>query len=361
MKFRDYVKYSDITKNLSEQQANDVMGLFKQINEGFSVEDMKNSIKQVLKNIKDYAVISKVFFVLNEKKFETLLNQHLLEADLLKSPGLFDSVMAVISKSKFEEAESFMNDLTTNNIIKNINSLTKSSPTNLLKLCNQKHTKILEKLFPKLMSAKLSNTTVGPGEVLLTFLSNEVSKANVGDLQINGNEIEVKSTQARMESAMYGYGSAPTVLMNLRNDLEMLGYIVKTKTGFSFTAQEIKQLNIFFQNQPDKIKQISKLLENALEDIMKNKHGIELWNKVFNGKQIDEKNYNKYTHAEFFKLYKEADGFKGILFINKNTYSAIYIENGSDLVKNAKYFTLGGGPAYDKRNGAGVPQLSLKI
>jgi len=361
MKFSDYVKYKEVTKSLSEQESKEVMGLFKQMNEGLSVADMKDSIESVLKTIKDYAVISRVFFVLNEKKFENLLNSYLLESDLLKSPGLFDSVMAVISKSNFENAESFMTDLTSGKIIKNVKPLINGTPTNILKICNSKHKTILEKLFPKLMQSKLSNTTVGPGEVLLTFLSKEVSKANKGDLQINGEEIEVKSTQARMESAMYGYGSAPTILMKLRSDLEMVGYTVKTAKGFSFTGKELKSLNGFLSDNPDKIKTIDKLIGNALEGIMKNKYGEKLWAKVFDGKKIDVDNYNKYAQAEYFDLYKNADNFKGILFINKNTYNSLFIKNGSDLIKNAKYFTLGAGPSYDARNGAGVPQLSLKI
>lgn len=361
MNFKQYVNYTDITKNLSEQQTTEVMGLFKKLDEGVSIEDMKSVIKSTLKSIQDYSVISRVFFVLNEKNFENMLNQHLLNSDLLKSPGLFDSIMAVLSKSDFEETKVFLDDLTNDKIIKNVKSVLSGTPTDLLSICNSKHKTILEKIFPKLMEAKLSNTTVGPGEVLLTFLSSDVAKADKGDLYINGKEIEVKSTDARMESAMYGYGSAPTVLMQLRTDLEMLGYSVKTKTGFSFTAQEIKQINVFLSNNKDKIVKVSKLLKNALESIMKNGYGNTLWDNIFNGKKIDEKNHLVHTHAEFFELYKKADNFQGIMFINKRTYNSLYVENGSDLVKNSKYFKLGAGPAYDKRNGAGVPQLSLKI
>ena len=360
MNFKDYVRYTNITEGLPKSQELEILNLFKMMNEGLSLKDMKSNIKDVLSKITDYAVISKVFFVLNEKKFETMLNQYLVDSNLTKSPSLFDSVMHVLSNSKFEEADLFINDLVNDKILPKSSTLLKPGKHNILSLTNPKDQTILSKMFPKLMAAELSNTKVGPGEVLLAFISKDIQKANVGDLIIDGKEAEVKSTQARMESAKYAYGDAPKILMKLRTDMEMLGYVVKTKTGFSFSLQELKQINSFIKTNPDNKTKVEKLLENALEAIMKNGYGKKLWKIVYNGSEIDTKSYAIKTQAMFFEMYKGVDKWDGILFINRKNYECLFIRSGKDLISHASDFSYTYGPAYDTMRSNGVPQISLR-
>jgi len=331
----------------------------KELTEKITIEAMKKEIITKLKKSNDNKLITTLFYQIYDEVFNKTIQHYIVDKNLTKVTAVDRIIMSVISANSddFSLSKSFIENIGVDMI--NTNKLLNGKINNLADLLNPKYKSILEPLLYRTIELKRSGGDEGPGEVALEVMSKNITKANIGDLIIGNVEVEVKSTQARLISASYHYGDVNGGLSELGDYLQQLGFQNPSKT-FGFKEGVINELNKFIktQNKSNQMK-ISNKIKAFFKNVYNN-YGEIFWKEIYKNNQIDVKNWKVAFHGMIFDLYKDADKFNGILFINKKSLNSVYIEDSKKLKQNKNIFTMNWGPDYGLRIPSGVPQLWLK-
>lgn len=269
------------------------------------------------------------------------------------------------SKSDFDEIDIILRSLHSHEIqkinlyIKNPLDITHftsiTEPVNIadymLSLTGMNH-KFIKHLFVKEGKTK-SGKGVGRGELFLGFMINDAKNAIKGDINVNGDEYEVKAREARLLS-QNGFNMGKTAIISFLKYIETEHSDIFKAVGFSkinsketiqsFTLNQNTTNNsfqLFFVEWIKSGKNISEAIELVINHIFTGSFGIwptanDQVKKILSDSFINNINklgiiidINDLLYSILYAniiYYQMLDGFKGMFLINNKTYRISYFD-----------------------------------
>ena len=150
-------------------------------------------------------------YKMNLKQLENILLEHCYEMSILrrnanqkKKDSILDSIVAAIirSETSFDDVVLCINDVKDDKVI-NLDFFKNGG--NIDNYINPRWLKFAKSLWrQRSVGLGTPNAASGEGELMFIFLSNEIKKPKKGDLSINGESIEIKGEDVRVNGKISG-------------------------------------------------------------------------------------------------------------------------------------------------------------
>jgi len=345
-------KISDLqSKEIIESLYNFVSKNIQLLKEDNVIDSMKKTIIDIIKHISNLSVIQQVEGILAKPKIVDLVTDLLDSRDILFSDSKKFLVNIFVSMPlSVDRKIEFLTYLKNGSIINESKLL-----TNNLTLIDSIITKyddvydLIKLDLIKFVPKKISKASIGDGEFILILLSKNITKADVGDLKINGDEIEIKAAKARFEGTK-GYSDPPSYYKSFYANIQKINpnYNSKNPNDINLNLKGLKNiLNVIETSEKD-AKEKKKLVLNLFRQYLKNqfiKSSTALQNKMLDELIKKDGSFNvsdfvMYFNRFQFDYYKSVDGWKGILFVNPKNMNSVYIKDGNEFINNISKFSV---------------------
>ena len=300
-----------------------------------SVSNFTNEVKlnHILSLLNHDELSNEVDILLEQKNLVTLEVKRGVDNLIAETPGLVSSKLAFL---KEVHKKGIINEerLIDNGKLQNLDELVK---TKYPSLYNGMKNEIVN------WEPQISSSNIGKGELFFFLFGKNIKQCEVGDLDVNGKEIELKAKNSRM-LATRGYSTPPVVYkdfffkelkkkaVNVKHDKNFYNLNKKGIQNLSDVYKEISDVewcrnhlkytfkHLYFQSS-------TRLIDKFVKNVVDKKGGLEVENFVseFYGFQYD--------------YYKQVANHKGILFLNPKNMNTMYVKNSKTLKDNLHNFT----------------------
>lgn len=309
-----------------------------------SIEDIKSKIIDMVKELTHIKELQPVFNILYKTKIEDGIKDALSEKgiatrkniDFLTNLILFDSNADIMDKITFVE------DLAVPKELIQPNKILKSTTMKVDEIAPIMNTSVFNDIKQDVMNWKtvdgFGSAEVGKGEAYFVLFGHKVSKGKSGDLDVNGQEVEIKGSAGRPRGQK-GYNSP----------VGAYKYMQETLPGFdrklhSFAPSKLKNWKKVLDESGKTPAQIKKMFVTAFglmynDNTRFSKYSRKWMNKIVAEGQI-QPNAHHYLTALQLDYYKDIEGYYSTMFVNPNKFTAINIKDGADYISNMNKFSI---------------------
>jgi len=319
-----------------------------------SVDDLQSDIIQQVKTTTEFSVLDRISQLLSsgsfKEKIENAFSNTLEGANVGDTTKVTNDMIDTVShlQGSTQEKMAFLDSIEKGKAV-NTSALLNSAST----FSDIFPTKFAEEFFITLANYGRGNKLKGPGEFALAIMSPEITLAKKGDIEVNNENVEVKSAVNKSGGRMGEVGDAARkeeILAKVakvgnkhiqeddQESLELLDTLFLDKKSLAI-RQAVQNAHTLFPNNNTAIKEL-------IAEVIALTFGSSVGNAVGDSALKDpsgsvaELTYMK----ENFNWYKDKDGFDSILAIwfgGRKTYS---FGTGNELtnLRSAGLFTGAG-------------------
>lgn len=314
---------------------------------------------------------------INAEKFASDLGQSLKALFLNK---IYGQEQSKITKEKVLE---FLKAAENGSVINNM-ELVSQDHGNIANVFDDDYKDILAELAPQLFKLKppaAGSANIGPGELALAMLGNPSTKADKGDININGEMYEIKAGSGtvggRFNSSDVGkakegwktWSDGIKKIMGKNFDPNQVNIAKSGKktlgAKYNWNDSGIAKFNSEVGPKTDKAKTME-LISDVMKVLFKNYKKLKnipsyIKGMVNNDGTINIDTYMMYWSRALYDSYQEADGVTNILIINTGNLDYTIIRNSEDIQeKFQNTFRTSGGFNWNDGQQTASPQFVVK-
>lgn len=329
---------------------------------GQQLDQIKQDIVQKIQAIADPNELNKIYSYIRKLDIGTGFEDIFTKDNDLRQVQRVLSNAIIEAPGTFEEKMAFAKEMITGNGIISLEKLfAPGEKRNLTDLVVTKYPEIFNSVAPELLniagafSAGGKKTNRGKGEFFLALSSPKIALSKeAGDLNINGKLVEVKGDLARLKGRK-GYGSTDAAYNEVKKNIA--AFLKKNVPGQ--TAPEFKvgigakatfwngEFGNFCAQNKVPMNIVDNFLKEGLKTIVRSLY-LDLPNSDLNAMLGCVKNgvldFNEFVpinKRSAFNYYQRADQFAGVLFINSDSLTCIWVPDAETFQTSIRIKGLG--------------------